>query len=312
MLCTNQGHPEIVLSRARSFPHTARNMSWRYFPAQSARIASTLEVAATSLVILRCHSQIHSSSQPAGPAPARLASRASAQVFLSQLHLRAALLNDEFQTWVASVVRGHAVESEEAPDGEEGDLDGFEHLQPKQPEPPTPGGAPTPPAGATAALVFSPAASSSQAASEAHGRGGGRSPSVSSLGRTPSERYWPGLSRLGSNLSGGFLRQMEFFGRRKSSTLSTRITGDTSSIPTPSHGPASISCSCLFLGQAPAPVDVYSAPIKTLERMQEKVFEYVREAGGGGGQWPLCANILDPVRASVVCSGPNQILQVLD
>ena len=50
--------------------------------------------------------------------------------------------------------------------------------------------------------------------------------------------------------------------------------------------------------------------------------EYVREAragdaapGGGGGKdgaaaWPLCANILDPVRASVVCSGPAQILQV--
>ena len=26
--------------------------------------------------------------------------------------------------------------------------------------------------------------------------------------------------------------------------------------------------------------------------------------------WPLSANILDPVRASVVCSGPSQIIQV--
>ena len=28
------------------------------------------------------------------------------------------------------------------------------------------------------------------------------------------------------------------------------------------------------------------------------------------GQWPLCANIVDPVRTSVVCSGPAQIAEV--
>jgi hypothetical protein len=32
----------------------------------------------------------------------------------------------------------------------------------------------------------------------------------------------------------------------------------------------------------------------------------------GSGSWPLCANILDPVRASVVCDGPSQILQVFE
>ena len=32
----------------------------------------------------------------------------------------------------------------------------------------------------------------------------------------------------------------------------------------------------------------------------------------GAGSWPLCANILDPVRASVVCNGPAQILQVFE
>jgi hypothetical protein len=41
-----------------------------------------------------------------------------------------------------------------------------------------------------------------------------------------------------------------------------------------------------------------------------KVLEYVSEDGAGA--WPLCANILDPVRASVVCSGPAQILQVFE
>ena len=41
------------------------------------------------------------------------------------------------------------------------------------------------------------------------------------------------------------------------------------------------------------------------------MFEYAGGIGGSGSEWPLCANILDPVRASVVCSGPSQIMQVL-
>ncbi len=40
------------------------------------------------------------------------------------------------------------------------------------------------------------------------------------------------------------------------------------------------------------------------------MLEYVSE--DAAGTWPLCANILDPVRASVVCNGPAQILQVFE
>ena len=54
-------------------------------------------------------------------------------------------------------------------------------------------------------------------------------------------------------------------------------------------------------------VEVVSAPVKTAARMREKLMEY---AGSEHG-WPLSANILDPVRASIVCEGPSQILQVL-
>ncbi len=38
------------------------------------------------------------------------------------------------------------------------------------------------------------------------------------------------------------------------------------------------------------------------------MLEYLSEGDLG---WPLCANISDPVRASVVCNGPSKILQVL-
>ena len=54
------------------------------------------------------------------------------------------------------------------------------------------------------------------------------------------------------------------------------------------------------------PVTLYSARPKRASRMREKLVEYKSEGFG----WPLTACILDPVRASVVCCGPAQILQV--
>jgi hypothetical protein len=56
-----------------------------------------------------------------------------------------------------------------------------------------------------------------------------------------------------------------------------------------------------------ATVEVIPAPVKAVSRMQDKLQEYATE----GSQWPFSAYILDPVRASVVCSGPSQILEVL-
>ena len=40
--------------------------------------------------------------------------------------------------------------------------------------------------------------------------------------------------------------------------------------------------------------------------MREKLAEYADD----GAEWPLTACILDPVRASVSCPGPAQILEV--
>ena len=40
--------------------------------------------------------------------------------------------------------------------------------------------------------------------------------------------------------------------------------------------------------------------------MMEKLAEYAAD----GLEWPLTACILDPVRASVVCSGPAEMLEV--
>uniref|UniRef100_A0A7S0M703 Uncharacterized protein n=1 Tax=Cryptomonas curvata TaxID=233186 RepID=A0A7S0M703_9CRYP len=55
-------------------------------------------------------------------------------------------------------------------------------------------------------------------------------------------------------------------------------------------------------------VEIVAAPIKTIVRMREKLMEYATAEHF----WPLSANILDPVRASIVCEGPSHILQVLN
>jgi hypothetical protein len=54
------------------------------------------------------------------------------------------------------------------------------------------------------------------------------------------------------------------------------------------------------------PVWVSPAQAKTVARMTEKVQEYVAD----GAEWPRTACILDPVRATVVCEGAAQILEV--
>ena len=56
-----------------------------------------------------------------------------------------------------------------------------------------------------------------------------------------------------------------------------------------------------------SPVLANSAPIKTKQRMGEKLAEYAAD----GFSWPLTACILDPVRVSLVCKGPSQMLEVI-
>ena len=54
--------------------------------------------------------------------------------------------------------------------------------------------------------------------------------------------------------------------------------------------------------------EVFLAPVKTQHRMREKLARY--EPPYPGSQWPLTGHITDPVRLSVVCSGPSDVLQV--
>jgi len=56
-------------------------------------------------------------------------------------------------------------------------------------------------------------------------------------------------------------------------------------------------------------VEVHSAKPKAVLRMREKLHKYANPHPRS--EWPLCANILDPVRASIVCRGASQILKVL-
>ena len=56
-------------------------------------------------------------------------------------------------------------------------------------------------------------------------------------------------------------------------------------------------------------VEVHAGAPKTVSRMREKLLKYSHPHPKA--KWPLCANILDPVRSSIVCRGSSQILQVL-
>ncbi len=47
-------------------------------------------------------------------------------------------------------------------------------------------------------------------------------------------------------------------------------------------------------------------PVKTVGRMRDKLHKYV-----GKAVWPLAASILDPVRCTVVCSGPARMAEVV-
>jgi len=57
-----------------------------------------------------------------------------------------------------------------------------------------------------------------------------------------------------------------------------------------------------------SPVEVLHAPVKRKSRMKQKLLEYTPDRNP---EWPITGHILDPVRASVVCKGPQQLLQIL-
>jgi hypothetical protein len=131
----------------------------------------------------------------------------------------------------------------------------------------------------------------------------------STFGRTASDT----LRWLSSGLAGGLKRRLGFGqGPRPHQADSVVAGAAASSVMTPSNWlQSAVAAECVFVGRGRSRVEVYPAPVKTVKRMREKVLEYAGSAGEGA-KWPLCANILDPVRASVVCSGPAEILEVLD
>ena len=75
-----------------------------------------------------------------------------------------------------------------------------------------------------------------------------------------------------------------------------------------SYGDLSVpAVQCRFLLDD-APVWVIPAPVKQPGRMREKVAEYKAE----GAQWPRAGSILDPVRATVVCQGPANMIEIAE
>ena len=66
---------------------------------------------------------------------------------------------------------------------------------------------------------------------------------------------------------------------------------------------------CSFAGGGLGNVAVHAAPPKRAGRIREKLSKYT--APDPRAVWPLCANILDPIRVSVVCENPAQMLEVL-
>ncbi len=75
------------------------------------------------------------------------------------------------------------------------------------------------------------------------------------------------------------------------------------------HSPDSRKLTICRFDEGPALVAIHSAPVKGIARMREKLLEYSQKGNLLAG-WPLTANILDPIRVSIVCNGPTQILQV--
>ena len=72
---------------------------------------------------------------------------------------------------------------------------------------------------------------------------------------------------------------------------------------------------CAF-AEGPAPVTLQAAPRKRVERMRDKILKYgaaddPHAPATPAAGWPAAARILDPVRASIVCEGASQMLQVV-
>jgi len=70
-----------------------------------------------------------------------------------------------------------------------------------------------------------------------------------------------------------------------------------------------VAIACRFADGSVGEVAVHAAPPKTAARMLTKLLEYAHPHPKSS--WPLAANILDPVRASIICQNCNELLQVI-
>mmetsp|Transcript_4921 Transcript_4921/g.10911 ORF Transcript_4921/g.10911 Transcript_4921/m.10911 type:complete len:912 (+) Transcript_4921:5124-7859(+) len=93
--------------------------------------------------------------------------------------------------------------------------------------------------------------------------------------------------------------------RAPSASMFTRTRSDST---VPSTGGLTVPEIMCQFRDGVFPVWVSPAQAKTTARMKEKIQEYIAD----GAEWPRTACILDPVRASVVCQGATQILEVAE
>lgn len=236
------------------------------------------------------------------------------EVFLAQLHRRAALLNSQFQSAVLEVIAGHMISEEDAGDGTLLRTPSETYLQLWVESKPL----------AQPRLIS--ATSASPAASGARLELHSELNFYHEINRTSrhtasfnKQQMPPALFSSSSPMLVSTTPLQAFAGpklspqgiaikRVHSSGTSFVATGSSQYTPINSKGRC-VRLACR-LQEGVSYIEVYSAPVKTIGRMREKILEYAQDFKSNGSGWPLCANIIDPIRASVVCDGPSQILEV--
>ena len=95
-------------------------------------------------------------------------------------------------------------------------------------------------------------------------------------------------------------------GERSLSRLS-ELHQEEATVTSDSTGTSGFNFMCSFeSSHSVGAVTVSPARPKGAQRMREKLAEYKAD----GAEWPLTACILDPVRTSLICSGPAHMLEV--
>jgi hypothetical protein len=249
------------------------------------------------------HDGMSRASRPLDSSEAASAPLKCEEVLVMQLHYRARLLNEAFQSEVLSVIQRHKA-AEDNLDPSVNDLDGFE---PAKFGPASPSLMPASPS-----LLPTSLGPTIPKMAQTHRR----EPSQTSVATSSrANRLRKSLGSMGSQtIATGLLGLMG--GRR----VSHANVSDYEWSVDPGEAPTATSTNhfdatdvlCTFSGEGRevaacvAPVTVQPAPVKTVERALEKLKEYAAD----GAVWPLAACILDPVRASVVCECPAHMVEV--